>query len=271
MKRDTPILVHPGKPSARSLRLLAAMGAVVLLVTACGGGGGEGNAEKSAESTPSATEDAETFTIANREQFLASGPDCEALSTWYEHNPRDEDEQTVRRHLEECGELPEAFADNGKLLLKLRSEIFESTEVEGSDTRSNLHKAMAAETCFNAQNGDLSPYDVALDVDNGGGVATDTTAVLDLAAGVCPEYADDLTVFASDDLMASVEALEAFVSKTWPDALAGSGELVGMAHLVCKDGPDQIEIEATNMVLEMGLAGGAADSFRSYVEKNLCR
>lgn len=215
-------------------------------------------------------EDPDTYTVANREQFLASGPDCEAMTAWFTHNPRDEDLPTIGRHVEECGTIPEAHADNGYVMLELREEIFQAAEI-GSPTRGDLHKALAAEACTTMDAGERSPYQVALDVDVDGGTPEDTAAVLELAAETCADHAGDLLAFKTDDLIQSAEDLTAFADERWPDALAGTPELMALAQMVCVSTDEPFEVEATDSIIEAGVADGAADEFRSHVDDTMCR
>lgn len=238
----------------------------MLALTGCGGS--EEPEDAAAAQKPS--EDPETYTVANREQFLASGPDCDALTTWFTHNPRDEDLPTIGRHVEECGTIPEAHADNGYVMLELRKEIFDSAEL-GSATRTDLHKALAAEACTNFGNGERSPYQVAADVDVEGGTADDTTAILDLAAETCTEHAEDLLAFKPVDLVQAGDELTAFAAKRWPDGIAGTPELVALAQMVCVGSDDAFDVDATDMIIETGLESGAAAEFRRHVTTTMCR
>src|SRR5690606_16962192 len=178
-----------------------------------------------------ASVDPETFTIANREQFLAADPSCDALTTWFDHNPRDQDLPTIARHIEQCGTVPEAHANNAWLLLELREEIFDAAPA-GSPARGTLHDALAAETCTNFDNGELSPYQVASDVDAAGGTVDDTTAILDIAADLCTAHAEHLQVFKPIDLVVAGEELTAFANQRWPEGIAGTPELIGLAQTV---------------------------------------
>lgn len=242
--------------------------ALILAVSGCGGDAdGQG---ATGEQSVSPTVDPDAYKIANREQFLATGPDCDAMTAWFTHNPRDENLDTIGRHVEECGTIPEAFADNGYVLLELRSQIFESTSA-GDEDRQNLHRALAAEACTTFDEGSLSPYGVAQDIDIEGGTAEDTSAVLALAASTCTEHAADLQVFKDTDLIQAAEELTAYVDDQWPDALADTNVLVGLAQMVCKGDSDPFEQEVSDSLIESGVAEGAAEDFRAYVQANLCR
>lgn len=241
----------------------------VALLVALAGCGSDADQDTNGDASAEATEDPDTYTLANREQFLASGPDCDAMTTWFSYNPRDEDLPTIGRHIEECGTIPEAHANNGYVMLELREEIFEAAEAD-SPTRGDLHKALAAEACTAMGNGERSPYQVAYDVDVDGGTPDDTAAVLELAAETCTDHAGDLLVFTTDNLLQAGEDLTAFAGERWPGGIAGTPELVAMAQMVCTNTTDPFEVEMTDSLIETGLATGAATEFRTYVENNMC-
>lgn len=271
MSRVLPPLRPRPSASSRSGRragaFVAAVGAALLLTLS---GCASDAEEKGSDAGNVQAEDPDTYTLANREQFLASGPDCEAMTTWFTHNPRDEDLPTIGRHIEECGTIPEAHADNGYVMLELREEIFGAAEM-GSPTRGDLHKALAAEACTNMDAGERSPYQVALDVDVDGGTPEDTAAVLELAAETCPDHAGDLLAFKTDDLVQAAEDLTAFADERWPGALAGTPELMALAQMVCVGTDEPFEVEASDSLIETSLADGAAEEFRSHVENTMCR
>ena len=223
-------------PSSLALpRLGAGLVATLFLLTSCGGQSQESTADGSAAE---ATDAAPTYSLDDRQSFLAAGPSCEELTNWYEQFPADTDGLTALRYIETCNEAPQPVLDhdiyagsNERML-----EALLAPEVQG-ESRATAHWAIAKGVCEMFTDDQKSLWLVGSDVRDYGGTSQDYAAVVDAAVEECPSNADDLTLFETKDVLGTTTAYVTTLRKAGAD-LSGFGpdpddQVAALAAVAC--------------------------------------
>lgn len=217
----------------------AVLAAAAGILTACGGPA-DSTAEPEAETSASATP---SYALEDRETFLATGPGCEELEAWYDQFPADTDGLTALRYIEACNEAPQPVLDrniyagsNERML-----EALLQPEVSGK-SRATAHWAIAKAACEMFSSDQKSLWLVGSDVRDYGGTAEDYAAVIDAAVQECPSNADDLTLFATDDVLSTTTELIQSLRRSGAD-LGSFGadpddQVAGLAAVACKSARD---------------------------------
>jgi len=225
--------------------------AAALILSACGGQAEEPSARDSATPTTPATSavtpsDQASYSLEDREGFLATGPSCEELKGWYEQFPADTDGLTALRYIEACSEAPAPVlnhdiypGENERLL-----EALLAPNVTG-ESRATAHWAIAKGVCEMFSGGQKSLWLVGSDVRDYGGTPQDYAAVVDTAVDECPSNADDLTLFGTKDVLGTTTDYIATLRKSGAD-LSGFGPdpddqvaaLAGVACTTVRDGDE---------------------------------
>lgn len=209
------------------------------------------------DSTPAASEPSETaatFSLDDREEFLAGGPSCEELQGWYEQFPADTDGLTALTYTEECAEAPPALLE-GDVYAGSNPRILEALlapDVTGP-SRALAHETLGEAACGVLAKGEKSLYAVAQSVADVGGQPDDYRAVIDSALEQCPDKEDVLTLFSTDDVLGATDDYEdALLEAGAPRTLLGSGgEVAALASVVCDGLRAGDDIRTTSLLLGM--------------------
>lgn len=253
----------------------ASLMAAALLSASCGGGSDTTSTDElpsvvqsSATVTPTPTEDTSIYLLTNREQFLAGGPDCSAMTAWYAHNPVDVDPGAIARYVEQCDAFPPELVGNSVAIEDSITPILGSAMPMSDPVRGQVHQLLADDACETFDSGTRSPYAIGTDVADRGGTPEDYRAVIQVAAISCPEHRDDLTVFSAPDVVAAGDQLATFVSTNWPQAVGTFPEWMAAAQYVCTE--KQGRAEGAAMFVELITGPEEVDKFVLWTHENLC-
>lgn len=232
------------------------------LLSACGGGAEDAQSEPTptvtvtadseppqATSTP--TEDP-TYALADRETFLATGPDCDALQNWYEQFPADTDGATALRYIEQCQEAPAPVLD-GSIFPgsneRLMRALF-APEVAGP-SRAAAHEAVARGVCDLFGTGTRSMHLIGTTVKDFGGTPKDYAAVVDASLRQCPSSKADLTVFTTRDVLSATAKYKKALKDAGADlTLAASDEeIAALAAVTCISLRDGESMDSASLLL----------------------
>lgn len=264
---------HTGWPNKFRLPLTLLPGLVAVGVLASGCGGGD---EKEAEDAPKAeatraqspSEDPSRFLIANREQFLATGPVCEDLTAWFVANPTDYDVPTIERYVEQCKAIPSHILTDGNVIEEIINEVYAAGVPDTDPGMEKVRGFQAAMGCQTFAEGEKNPISIANDVElNNGGDAEETQAVLKIAVGLCPEYKTDMELFTVPDIRGAGEEFTDFVATTWPDGLGGEAEHLAFAAMSCAGA---LEDSIGKSIVSATTGEGEEDRLISKAKKLLC-
>lgn len=232
----------------------------LLVAAGCGGDSPPEQDEPVAASetpsqTPSEPSAAPSYALADRTEFLASGPTCEELKGWYEQFPVDTDGATALRYIEQCHEAPQPvlsgdiYAGSNERMLAALLE----PEVTG-ESRAAAHRALAQGVCKMFADGSKSLWLVGSTTRDYGGIPKDYQAVVGEAVAACPSSASDLQLFSTPDVIKTTTLYRQALDSAGADLLAfGSGpeaddQIAALAAVSCQSAHDG-EFEGTGFFI----------------------
>jgi hypothetical protein len=256
MVMPTVVITGNGALMHRRIIHYALIVICLLAASSCGGDAPnavEGEPSATSETTsastsvsPSATSSAvPSYSLSDREEFLASGPMCEQLKTWYESFPADTDGATALRYVEQCQEAPQPVlsgdvdTSSDDLLLKA---LFKPA-ISG-ESRAAAHRAVGQGVCEMFADDAKSLWLVGSTVRDYGGTPADYQAVVVEAAAACPSSASDLELFSTGDVLKATTSFRQALETAGADLLGfGSGpeadnQISGLAAVACQSARD---------------------------------
>lgn len=221
---------------------LAAAALALLVLSGCGD-------DQSA--SPTGAESASpTYSLEDREGFLASGPDCDELRGWYEQFPADKDGETALRFVEQCQEAPAPLLD-GTIYAAGNDRLVKALFADGvtGESRAVAHRDLALAVCSMFDDGTRSLHEVHRTVRDFGGSPEDYAATVDAAVAECPSNADDLRLFETDDVIGATDELTARMRAAGADlTLYGDNEVAGLAAVTCASLRDGDSLSEASML-----------------------
>lgn len=211
---------------------------LLLALTACSDDGVDTSVTSDSESAATPSAQPVDYSLENRSQFLASAPDCRAMTGWFEANPTDADIPTIAKFVEECQGLPQEFQEDNDVLADpaIVEAVLSSDMPAGSPARTAVVGGLAGQTCDDFGSGMKSQYQVAENVSSVGGSSDDYRAVLDRAQTLCPEHSSDMAAFTVDDVLGAGQKLRTYIAGNSSGATGSFEEWLALAQMICLDG-----------------------------------
>lgn len=222
---------------------------LALGVAACGGTGGGGTAAGTPSPTPT------QYALADRAEFLAAAPSCDALTSWYAQFPADTDVETAVANVTTCGTLPKPFIGNADRV-GVNDELMTALLGKGDvpvdpAARQVALTVLAGQACDNFGSNSKSLYQVEQDALDAGGTKADYAPIVKLASTkVCPEYKEDFSVFSSADPVADAVALRRYLKSNWSVPPAEDSEYAAMAAVTCQSLRDGDSLTQASILFE---------------------